>query len=359
MPTAVLPDIQREQVQPEHLDEPYEIVQCPIGGGRRAGLAQRLRQQNEFGPQLLAAEIHPFRRGGRLLPPAKIDAIEVHPRPLEPGEDRPALQPVRLVQRQVCEFRQRIDIGLQRREQLRRRRREGVGLAESPRQLADAIQVAPKHRLLVHPHGRGRRVVRHVRIAVAVAADPRSELQDRRQPVAVLGIDGTQRVARLAVDRRHEVEQRPLDDLQPLPHLVEDRRAVDPHEVRHPQRLDLLRDRGQRRLALARQRLDALHPVHLIGDAPDLLEDGPPPCLARVGRKHGNQNRPPQVGGEFVRPYAALPELAQRRLDALADGRGSQLPLALAQHADAGLLFREVDQVEEHRERPDQHTDAG
>ena len=108
----------------------------------------------------------------------------------------------------------------------------------------------------------------------------------------------------------------------------------------------------------AGSRVAVLDPVELTGDRVELLEDGPPPGLARVRGEDQADQGTLQVLGDLRGVDPPLADLPQRGLGRLRHGHagaiGRAIGRALAEGPDAGLLLGQVDQVEIHAERPDQ-----
>ncbi len=89
-------------------------------------------------------------------------------------------------------------------------------------------------------HGPARDVVGHERVAVAVAADPASELQERSDlrpsPPVGLGEGLLQR----ALNLRHHVEQRLVEEVEAPGDLLLHRELLQPQLASQPQHLDLV-----------------------------------------------------------------------------------------------------------------------
>src|SRR5262245_14922027 len=67
---------------------------------------------------------------------------------------------------------------------------EVLRMAELPAQFADRLQIVPQQPGLVQANRFGSDGVRDVRVSVAVAADPRTEAQERRNWLAGLALRG-------------------------------------------------------------------------------------------------------------------------------------------------------------------------
>src|SRR5438093_973447 len=106
---------------------------------------------------------------------------------------------------------------------------------------------APQARYAVVAHGLVRHLVRDERIAVPVAADPRPELEERRQLERRAGIGLPHGTVELVHELGDDIEQILRDEVQPPGALLRDRGLFQPQLPREPQQLDLrahARDQG-------------------------------------------------------------------------------------------------------------------
>src|SRR5439155_33433 len=120
-----------------------------------------------------------------------------------------------------------------------------LGDGEPPQQLGQALAVATQARDAILIHGPARHLVGDEGIAVAVAADPRPELEERRHLEPAVGVGPLQR------------------PIEPVHELGDDVEQVFRHEVQTPG--ELLGNRGllQSQLAAEPQQLDlGAHGVH-------------------------------------------------------------------------------------------------
>ena len=130
----------------------------------------------------------------------------------------------------------------------------------------DFLDVMAQDGLLMQANRIDGERVRDIRVAVAVAADPGAELQQRRDFPGVFRIDRLQRMFEFAVQFWRHFKEAVLNDLQPLTHLVENRRAHIADNVGQPECLDLLGDDCRRGLPFLRQQGAILDGVELARD---------------------------------------------------------------------------------------------
>ena len=174
---------------------------------------------------------------------------------------------------------------------------------------------------------------------------------------SLLGVDRAQGRLQLAVDAAATTSNRlPSTTSETLADLVQDGRPAPAHRVGEPEGLDLVGDRRRRPASRSRGgRSDVFEPVELAGDRLQLFQDGAAAGLAGVGGEDGADERPLQQGRPPARPRcraraaAAGPPRGFRP-----SGRGAAPHGAQPQGADAGLLLRQVDQVEIDAEGADQ-----
>ena len=89
----------------------------------------------------------------------------------------------------------------------------------------------------LHPQRPSQDVRRHERIAVAVAADPRGDAQERRQvEPRSIRIAALQFVLEAAVQQRHLRQERLLEERQPVRHLVEHVELLESQHAGLPER---------------------------------------------------------------------------------------------------------------------------
>ena len=141
----------------------------------------------------------------------------------------------------------------------------------------------------------------HVRVAVPVAADPRSGAQDRLGQQVGVGPAGLQRRAHLRIDLRNDLEERRRVVPQAGFDLVLDLQSRQPDQRGLPQREDVSAQLGLDVAAFLGPG-QAVHPhPHQLGDAVLGVEHGAPPRLGGVRGDDGRHQRPDQRVGHGVR----------------------------------------------------------
>ena len=192
----------------------------------------------------------------------------------------------------------------------------------------------------------------HVRVAVAVAPDPRAEAQqrgDRRVVARGLG----DRVLQVAVHARHLGGQRRDEPHQAGAHLVEHRRRDGAQLVRAPQLLHRRREAPARRLDIRQGGF-----VELAQDAEDagqLLDRRTPPRFGGMrgeDQAHLRAVQQPAHRGIVGAVLAQQPDGVAHRPAAR---RGRLAPLPGPHPAHALVVLGEVDELEPAGERAHEH----
>ena len=186
----------------------------------------------------------------------------------------------------------------------------------------------------------------HRRIAVAVAADPRSELEERRQ---------------LELDARIVLAERPIDQLQQLRRLLENRlveemqaagdfvlhrRLLQMQLARHPHELDLIAERVDQRgpFALGPARKFQLEQQEI--DLPVFFQNGD---ALRFGRM-GGDDRPDAQAREqrldILRPRAVLRRFGDDVVEGAAERRAPAFALDVTAPAHGRVLFGDGQKLE-------------
>ncbi len=187
------------------------------------------------------------------------------------------------------------------------------------------------------------------RVAVAVAADPRSEPDEGRhlRRSRARAISGQRRL-RPSVDLRHHCKEHVVEGRHRGAYLVQRPGALGPQLGRPPQHVDLLEQTPAYLRLLRGAQPGVVAAVQQLGDAPDAGGDRPPTCLGGVRSENGSelQTRQQPLGlGAAVQPR----HLLDRRGD-----RAGQWPVGLVgrtQRADPVVFLGDIDKVEVDGER--------
>jgi hypothetical protein len=216
-------------------------------------------------------------------------------------------------------------------------------------------------------HGRG-----DVRVAVAVAADPAPEAEEERHVERALRVLVGEGAAELGRDLGGEVEERRLEVVEAVAHLVDYGGAAGARGLGLPERDDLLAEEVGGALRLVGGRRPLVEEAQGVRDPPLLGEDGPAGGLGGMGGQHRPDLELPHQLLHLVGREPLLLQLPHRRGQRLAHGLspGARVPSALAEDAHPLLLLGQVDElevageglhhdlrlVEGHLQRPGQQT---
>jgi hypothetical protein len=229
------------------------------------------------------------------------------------------------------------------------------GHAEVALQALQVVFVEAERGLAMHEQrvlgdGRG-----HGGVAVAVAAHPGAEAQERGHFERLSRVRALQRLLEVGVDAGHHLPEGMLEVVEAVVDLVEHGGRAAVHFFAQPEGGDLLADAVLHVRALARGQALVFEDLGEAGQAAQLVQDGAPPRFGRMGGEHGLHEQAAQPVLQDVRRHLRLRGQGHRLRDRLlvgADG-GLHLALALAQHAQAVVLLRHVHEVEIRRERAD------
>ncbi len=332
------------EVEAEGLHPPHQRPQQAPGGALAAVGHQAVAHQ--------AQVVRERRRGGVAAPAARLVAR---------GPQAPSYvaqeAPVHLRLRARLGARvQRGDgrgvAGERLAERVGDRHLEGGG-GEPLRQLLQLADVVVEDGGAGEREGAAGHLRRHVRVAVAVAADPRAEAQHPRQLArrGAAPVDAAEGVGHLEVQRRQGGDEHPRIVVEPHLHLVGHRRRVAAHLVRLPERGDLGGDGGLLLGRLGRGERERVQPLQRPGDAAALEQPGAPRHLGGVRREHGDDADLGQLRQRLVRvqPLVAQP------LQGAAEGAGLRRAVGRERGGAAAALavggLGEVRQLEVDRER--------
>ena len=253
------------------------------------------------------------------------------------------------------------------REQLRERRERAREVVRAPDQplrqrhplreqldprLEQVEAVAPHHVERLRGHGGG-----DVGVAVAVAAHPRAEGEQRRDRDLLARVALLDRRLELAVELGHDAVERRGEVHQPGVDLIQGRGGGGADLVGAPQLLDRAGDRAPRLRLVARHRRALVEVAEAGEDARELLDRRAPPGLGGVGGHDepqlGAREHLAQLGGGG----AALGEVLDRGAQRAGAGRVAEPALAPAQPPHALVVLGQVDELEPARQRT--HQDLG
>src|SRR5207245_1872153 len=172
-------------------------------GGALLGARERGVEAPQHAGQVLAEHLAGVARG-ELLP---------HPALLEPSGERLA--------------------------ELGRDRSDALCSAQLAHQLAESLSIAAQTRHAVFVYRLACHVVGDKRVAVAVGADPRSKLKERRDIEPFAGVGAPQGALELVHELGHNVEQVLRDEVQPPGAFLGDRGLLQAQLAREPQQLDV------------------------------------------------------------------------------------------------------------------------
>ena len=325
MDAGVLADVEPREVEAEDLDLADDVAQVPRGGQPAAARAQAALGPPQVGEQLGRRAV----ALGRMVA-GRPDAL-AHERERAPV----GLLGVELVQL-LGELREALGARCEQSRQPLRGTGDALGqrdpLGEQPmRSSRKRRHCSRMRRERLERHGG-----RHVRVAVAVAADPRAEGQQRRHDRRLVRVGLRDSRLEVAVERGHLVGERRLEEDEPTAHLVEDRRRHGAQLVRAPQ---LLHGRQQ---PPARPGHGAGQPRALVElaqdgeDARELLERRATARLRRMGGEDEPQLGAPQQHAQLRGARAlAAPGAARRRAGIRAAGPAPRAARARAAGARA------------------------
>ncbi len=228
--------------------------------------------------------------------------------------------------------------------------------AELPAQLAHFADIQLEREPPLPRQRASRDRGRDVRVAVAVAADPRPVTQQRRR-IGLAAVVLAHGAAQIAPYLGDGIPDRVFNEVQAVGDLLVDGRPRDANLVGGEEQPNLIPDRGAALIALARRQVDAAHPDKLLGEALLLEQHAAPASFRRVGRQGWLDVEAGQKGFDGLE---AEPQRLQVR-DGLVDRfrrRAAPGGLgALAVDPHDLLLLGLVDEVEEGRERAQQPDD--
>ena len=358
MTRAVLAQVEAREVEAEDLGLPHERPQPPLREPLAPVPAQPRLQQPQVGEQLRNVGVGP-----------RSDTVVGAPGPrrrFEGGAEAPVdveeLLAVRLAAVALLAalrlVREHLGVAAQAREKLVVDA-QPLGRAEVAVEPLDAAAQQPQREVVVRPQRFLGHLDGDVGIAVAVAADPAAEAQERgahARPRVVLGHRPLEGGAHL----RCEVVER-LEVVEPVAHLVHHVRLVGARLLRLPERDELLAQVLEERALLLRREVAEVEDAERVADPRELREDRAPLGLRRVRGEHGHHEEAIEQRLHLVAREAGLAHFAHGRADRLPHRGAGLVRLARAapQHAHALLLLGEVHELEVGRERLDDAARLG
>ncbi len=341
----VLAEVERDEVEAEDLGAPPRVPEAAARQAVELGEGEGLLQEPEVVEVVRGAGVGDGAAVARRLE-ARVDVAEL----LAEGLDR------------VDPGRARGDLGEAGAVLLERARELGRdgGAPRRDRELASElrhiVQRAPERGAPVALERRPRHLRRDVGVAVPVAADPRAPPEEGAHLEALGGVLARERVLELAVEKRRLLEESPLEDVDPREHLVLGRGPRGAGVLRGVEREDGLAEGIDGEVALARSRARVVEPLEPRRDRREVVEDGAPPRLGRVGREDRHDEEPPEELADRVRLRPRVVELAHGARDG--PFRGLSRAVARPQDADPLLLLGGVYEVKVPREGPGHPLEA-
>ena len=194
----------------------------------------------------------------------------------------------------------------------------------------------------------------HARVAVAVAADPRSVRHRRPADGDVVAVTIGDRAAEVVDDAGHGVPQHAFDG-QAAVDLRDHRRLRRADEIGLPQFRQLATDGVPPVVGLVRRRV-VVQRREVVADRRQFPSDAAPFGLRRVGGEDQFDVQRIAQRLHRRRVHAGRLERPHRRGDRFVGFAGVSLAGASSEHPDPFAILRNVQQVQEDAERPDQHT---
>ena len=252
----------------------------------------------------------------------------------------------------VTPVRARVGRAVGQRGQFRRHLGDQRRQREVGAERMQLLEIEREHARRLHAQRARQHVRRDERVAVAVAADPRADAQERRQfGCGCSGVATVQFVLERAIEAGHLGQERLLEEREAVRHLVEHFELLEPQDAglpqgehRTPDRFvvgSLFGGRESRALARLQQSLDLHFEVaHALA-----LH------LGRVRRQHGRDDCSAEESVQRVTRHACRSDPVERAGEAavgwrLAGDRRQPIAAAVVQ------VLGEVRQVREKAERP-------
>ena len=291
---GVLAQVDRRQVEAEDGHGPPQLAQPPAGEQGRAVRLQRVVDRLEVGPELRRARVG--RRLGDRVPQRRV-LVEGARGGGDSRVDAGEGPSIRL----VAAVRAGIGRTFRQREQFSRGAAHERGHGEFRAERVKLLEVVVEHARRLHAQRPREHLGGHERVAVAVAADPRADAQERRQLDGGLArMTPREIVLECTVELRQLGHERVLVERQPIRDLVEHVELLEPQHAGLPQREHRAPDRlvvggtltGRQPVAVTR----AQQPFELQLEVAHALALH----LRRVRGEHGHDQRVTEERGEGV-----------------------------------------------------------
>ena len=272
---GVLPDVERRGTEPEARDEVAKGGDAARRDAFRADLPERLLQRPEVVGELVRSAVgHGLRAG----------AVDVRAQANRAGHAELAERLVGIAPNDPLRIAGGPKACLQALAEAIAGRPDVLADAQDPDELVqlrdvslDGVVVMTAQR--APGHGR-----RDVRVAVAVTADPRAELQERGDVDPDFGKVASQGVGQAVSHVRGPLDEGLVEEMQPPGDLLVERRSLQAQLPGHPQQGDGVAQLADQLLAFARRPAVRLQLDELAVDPAMVLEDGDALRLRRVRR---------------------------------------------------------------------------
>jgi hypothetical protein len=259
VPARFLAHVERGQIKAEALRQPDQIGQFAVGDRTVAVRDQGIADQVQVFEKRLLGWIAPERNQRRLGMPfgPRPRLLVVVPQAVIHQEQLAPIRFLGVLAGRVGEQGAHLSgVRVQTGGEHRRRFHQRAGISEMPVQLLDPPQVFAQDFLGLQAHRQGGGFRRDERVAVAVAADPRTEPQQARNAdrrlAALVAVHGVQRPLQVAIEHRQRLENGLAEVVQTILDLVAHLRLEAAHLVGFPQDLNLATQRFDHLVPLVR-----------------------------------------------------------------------------------------------------------
>ena len=221
-----------------------------------------------------------------------------------------------------------------------------LGDGEHAGETRDALPVIAQRGARVLPQRPGGDLRGDIRIAVAIAADPRAELEEGRRLEMLAGVIAGERPVEQADHLRRLLEQRLIEEVQPAQHLVLDRGLLQMQLARHPHELDLIADFGEQRLPFPLRPARVLELEQEEIDAAVFLKDRD---ALGLGGMRGDDRADAQIAQkvlDLARGDAVAGGLGEHMIERAAQRLAAARPLDMAAAAHGRVLLGDGEKLE-------------